>query len=66
MYDESRSIREMIDGELNRIVLTDDDEEIIKMMGYLMININRYAEIAKSRIKATKLGQLNSDRGLDL
>ena len=66
MYDESRSIREMIDGELNRIILTDDKEEIIKMMGYLMLNINRYAEIAKSRIRAANLEQLNDDRGLDL
>lgn len=66
MYDESSSIREMIDGELNRIILTDDKEEIIKMMGYLMLNINRYAEIAKSRIRTDKLKQLDDDRRLDL
>lgn len=66
MYDESRAIRDMIDGELNRIILTDDKEEIIKMMGYLMLNINRYAEIAKARIRADKLNELNADRGLDL
>lgn len=66
MHDESRAIRDMIDGELNRIILTDDKEEIIKMMGYLMLNINRYAEIAKARIRADKLNELNADRGLAL
>lgn len=66
MYNESRDIRDTIDGELNRIAVTDDIDEIIKMMGYLVININKYAEITKSRIRQTALAQLNDNRGLDL
>jgi hypothetical protein len=68
MYDESRNIRDMIDGELNRIAITDDTDEIIKMMGYLVININKYAEIAKSRIKErnARLGQYGDNKRLDL
>lgn len=66
MYNESRNIRDMIDGELNRIAVTDDTDEIIKMMGHLVININKYAEIAKSRIRQNALAQFNDNRGLDL
>lgn len=66
MYNESRNIRDMIDGELNRIAVTDDTDEIIKMMGYLVININKYAEIAKSRIRKNALAQINDARRLDL
>ena len=66
MYNESRNIRDMIDGELNRIAVTDDTDEIIKMMGYLVININKYAEISKSRIRQDALAQFNDNRGLDL
>lgn len=66
MYNESRNIRDMIDGELNRIAITDDTDEIIKMMGYLVININKYAEISKSRIRKNALAQFNDNGGLDL
>lgn len=66
MYNESRDIRDMIDGELNIIAVTDDTDEIIKMMGYLVININKYVEITKSRIRQTALAQPNDNRGLDL
>ena len=66
MYNESRNIRDMIDGELNRIAVTDDTDEIIKMMGYLVININKYAEIAKAKIRQEALAQFNYNRGLDL
>ena len=66
MYNESHNIRDMIDGELNRIAVTDDTDEIIKMMGYLVININKYAEIAKSRIRQDALAQFNDNRRLDL
>ena len=66
MYNESRNIRDMIDGELNRIAVTDDTDEIIKMMGYLVININKYAEIAKAKIRQEALAQFNDNRGLDL
>lgn len=66
MYNESRSIRDMIDGELDRIAVTDDKDEIIQMMGYLVIDINKYAEIAKSRIRKDALAQFNDNRRLDL
>ena len=66
MYNEFRDIRDMIDGELNRIAVTHDTDEIIKMIGYLVININKYAEIAKSRIRQDALEQFNDNRRLDL
>ena len=66
MYNESNNIRDMIDGELNRIAITDDTDEIIRMMGYLMVNINRYAEIAKAKIRKEALAKFNDNRGLDL
>jgi hypothetical protein len=56
----------MIDGELNRIAVTDDAEEIIRMMGYLMLNINRYAEIAKLRIGKDNIRKLSADGKLNL
>lgn len=66
MYNEANNIRDMINGELNRIAITDDTDEIIKMMGYLMVNINKYAEIAKAKIRQETLAQFNDNRGLDL
>lgn len=55
LYRESNNVREMIDGELNRIAITDDTDEIIRMMGYLVININKYAEFSKTRIREKEI-----------
>nr|DAV62649.1 MAG TPA: hypothetical protein [Caudoviricetes sp.] len=66
LYKKSDNIRRMIDGELNRIAVTDDAEEIIRMMGYLMLNINRYAEIAKLRIGKDNIRKLSADGKLNL
>ena len=47
---EKENLRRMIDGELNRISITYDKEEIIKMLGYLIRNINKYADMSYDRI----------------
>lgn len=43
--------RRIIDRELNRISVTDDLDEIVKMMGYLMRMINKYADYSIIRIR---------------
>ena len=40
----------MIDGELNRIAVTDDLEEIDEMVEYLQHNVLRYAQKHYNRI----------------
>ena len=49
-YDEQRNLRDMIDGELNRIAVTDDLEEIDKMVEYLQHNVLQYAQKHRDRI----------------
>lgn len=49
-YDEQRNLRDMIDGELNRIAVTDDLEEIDKMVNYLHGSVLRYAQKHRDRI----------------
>lgn len=49
-YYDQNSLRDMINGELNRIAVTDDHAEIDKMLGYLQDNINRYAKKHHDRI----------------
>lgn len=44
------SIRRTIDGELNRIAVTDDVDEIIRMQGFLMSNIARYSDLSRQEI----------------
>lgn len=46
IYQKQSNLRDMIDGELNRIAITDDSNEIILMLGYLMGNISEYANIS--------------------
>lgn len=50
MYSKEEC-RRIIDGELNRISVTDDPDEIVKMMGYLMRMINKYADYSIIRIR---------------
>lgn len=54
---EKENLRQMIDGELNRISITDDKEEIIKMLGYLIRNINKYADMSYDRINEQNIRQ---------
>ena len=54
---EKENLRRMIDGELNRISITDDKEEIIKMLGYLIRNINKYADMSYDRINEQNIRQ---------
>lgn len=49
-YNEQRNLRDMIDGELNRIAVTDDLEEIDKMVNCLQHSILRYAQMHRNRI----------------
>lgn len=49
-YNRQRNLRDMIDGELNRIAVTDNLEEIAKMVDILQINILKYAEMHRNRI----------------
>lgn len=49
-YNEQRNLRDMIDGELNRIAVTDDLKEIDKMVDCLQRNILRYAQMHRNRI----------------
>ncbi len=43
-YNEVCNIRETINGELNRIAVTDDIHEIEKMARYLRINFENYVQ----------------------
>lgn len=49
-YYDQRNLRDMIDGELNRIAVTDDHSEIDKMLEYLQDNIKRLAQKHHDRI----------------
>ncbi len=49
-YNEQRNLRDMIDGELNRIAVTDNLEEIDKMVNCLQHSILRYAQKHRDRI----------------
>ena len=49
-YNEQRNLRDMINGELNRIAVTDDLEEIDKMVNCLQHSILRYAQKHRNRI----------------
>lgn len=49
-YNEQRNLRDMIDGELNRIAVTDDLEEIDKRVKGLENSIKHYAQKHRNRI----------------
>lgn len=49
-YKRQRNLRDMIDGELNRIAVTDNLEEIARMVDILQRNILKYAEMHRNRI----------------
>lgn len=49
-YKAQRNIRDMIDGELNRIAVTDSEDEIKSMVYYLILNISQYSKMHLSRV----------------
>lgn len=49
-YNKQRNLRDMIDGELNRIAVTHDLEEIDKMVNGLHGSVLRYAQMHRNRI----------------
>ena len=49
-YNRQRNLRDLMDGELNRIAVTADLKEIDKMVDILQRNILKYAEIHRNRI----------------
>ena len=49
-YRNLRNLRDMIDGELNRIAVTDDVNEINHLIPYLQKNIEKYAKHHRDRI----------------
>lgn len=43
-YNEACNLRQTINGELNRIAVTDDIQEINQMARYLRINFEKYVQ----------------------
>lgn len=43
-YNDAYNLRETINGELNRIAVTDDIQEIKQMARYLRINFEKYVQ----------------------
>lgn len=43
-YNEACNLRETINGELNRIAVTDNIQEINQMARYLQINFEKYVQ----------------------
>ena len=44
---KQRYLRNIIDGELNRIAITEDDNERFHMCYFLMMNIPKYIDVSK-------------------
>lgn len=59
LRQEINNTRDMIDGELNRIMVTDDIEEIRRLTYYLFLDINDF--ICKNQQRISK-----SLRGSDI
>lgn len=49
-YKAQRNLRDMIDGELNRIAVTDSEDEIKRMVYCLVLDISDYAKMHRSRL----------------
>lgn len=56
-YNNIRNIRDMLDGCLNRIAVTDDPEELERMFESAKHEIEKYAKHNRDRIK----GEYNPD-----
>lgn len=49
-YKAQRNLRDMIDGELNRIAVTYSEDEIKRMVYCLTLDISDYAKMHLSRV----------------
>lgn len=49
-----RNLRDTIDGELNRIAVTDSPDEIQAMLAYLKSNIEKYAQLNTQKLSERK------------
>lgn len=49
-----RNLRDTIDGELNRIAVTDSPDEIQAMLAYLHENIKKYAQLNTQKLNERK------------
>ena len=49
-YNERRNIRDMIDGSLNRIMVTDDKEELLTMIASVNYRMSLLAKDTMRRI----------------
>ncbi len=59
LRQEINNTRDMIDGELNRIMVTDDIEEIKGLTYYLFCNINDLIRKNQQRIAKSLRGEEN-------
>lgn len=59
LRQEINNTRDMIDGELNRIMVTDDIEEIRGLTYYLFCNINNLIRKNQQRIVESLRGEEN-------
>nr|WP_302857393.1 hypothetical protein [uncultured Ruminococcus sp.] len=62
LRQEINNTRDMIDGELNRIMVTDDIEEIRGLTYYLFCNINDLIRKNQQRIAESLRGEENEKR----
>lgn len=62
LRQEINNTRDMIDGELNRIMVTDDIEEIRGLTYYLFCNINNLIRKNQQRIAESLRGEENEKR----
>ena len=59
LRQEIHNTRDMIDGALNRIMVTDDIEEIIRLTYYLFLSINDLIRKNQQRIAKSLRGEEN-------
>lgn len=58
-YNEACRLRETIDGELNRIAVTDDIQEIKQMACYFRINFENYVQKHINRVNGVYKSDLD-------
>lgn len=58
-YNQRRNIRDMIDGSLNRIMVTDDKEELLTMIASVNYRISLLAKDTMRRIDEQTRGGNN-------
>lgn len=51
-YSKSSFARDMLDGELNRIAITDDENELNRLLSIVHDNLDNYIKLARESNKA--------------